>query len=183
MGHDHGRRHHARRGLEPADAVFEVRSTYPGDLRQEDNEGTAKLAVRHTASGRDPIVLTVLLTPVNDRTADLPTPTFRPLAPTATNTDHDAPSAFALLGNYPNPFNPSTSIRFDLPAPAEVGVAVFDLMGRRVLDLPARTLPAGPDQKIMLDAAALASGTYLYRVTARSRGTVRTGSGRFTLLK
>ena len=47
----------------------------------------------------------------------------------------ELPESFALSGNYPNPFNPSTRIVFNLPSSAEVSVEVLDLLGRSVLTL------------------------------------------------
>ncbi|MEL7171320.1 MAG: 5'-nucleotidase C-terminal domain-containing protein, partial [Bacteroidota bacterium] len=44
----------------------------------------------------------------------------------------DLPEVFALKGNYPNPFNPSTQVAFDLPTTAEVELVVYDLLGREV---------------------------------------------------
>ncbi|MDE0158451.1 MAG: DUF4397 domain-containing protein, partial [Candidatus Dadabacteria bacterium] len=78
----------------------------------------------------------------------------------------ELPTEFALQGNYPNPFNPSTQIRFDLPATAEVTVQVIDLLGRMVLTLPAQSVEAGANRTVELDGASLASGTYLYRLIA-----------------
>jgi hypothetical protein len=49
------------------------------------------------------------------------------------------PAAFALGRNFPNPFNPTTSMQVDIPASAEVNVAVYDLLGRLVA-----TLMTGP---------------------------------------
>ena len=45
------------------------------------------------------------------------------------------PTEFALHPNYPNPFNPSTTVRFDLPEAAEVRLIVYDLLGREVVRL------------------------------------------------
>jgi hypothetical protein len=95
----------------------------------------------------------------------------------------ELPEQFALHGNYPNPFNPTTTIRFDLPQTAQVTVAVFDLLGRRVLALPSQELTAGANRAIELDAAALPSGTYLYRVTARMADETMTASGEMVLVK
>ena len=44
----------------------------------------------------------------------------------------DVPAQFALHGNYPNPFNPMTTIRFDLPRPARVNLSVYDVSGRLI---------------------------------------------------
>jgi hypothetical protein len=77
----------------------------------------------------------------------------------------ESPQEFALYGNYPNPFNPSTSIRFDLPEAGEVTLVVFDLLGREVARVLDRTLDAG-QHAVTWDAGDLPSGVYLYRVEA-----------------
>lgn len=53
------------------------------------------------------------------------------------------PAGFALYPNYPNPFNPSTSIRFDVPSAGPVRVAVFDVHGRLIRVLADEILSAG----------------------------------------
>ena len=93
------------------------------------------------------------------------------------------PDAFALKGNYPNPFNPSTTIVFDLPQNAEVEIEVFNALGRRVMRIPAQTMTAGAGQKVRLDASHLASGTYLYRISARMEAQTVTKTGRMVLVK
>ena len=95
----------------------------------------------------------------------------------------ETPPAFALRGNYPNPFNPVTSIRLDLPEAAQVQVSVFDLLGRQVLTPAAVWLSAGSSRSVAVDASSLPSGTYVYRVTARMAETVEVGTGRMVLLK
>ncbi len=45
------------------------------------------------------------------------------------------PSSFVMHKNFPNPFNPSTTIRFDLPEPADVSLVVYDVLGRKVAEL------------------------------------------------
>ena len=76
----------------------------------------------------------------------------------------ELPTAFTLQGNFPNPFQQSTRIEFDLPWRASVSVEVLDVLGRRVLSVPARDFPAGWKRGIDLSAAAIPSGTYLYRL-------------------
>ncbi|MEX0747010.1 MAG: cadherin-like domain-containing protein, partial [Rhodothermales bacterium] len=95
----------------------------------------------------------------------------------------ELPGEFTLQGNYPNPFNPSTVIRFDLPAPAEVTVEVTDTAGRRVMFIPGRSYGAGAGHSVEINASTLVSGTYLYRIIASfgDRTVVRSRS--MTLLR
>lgn len=83
------------------------------------------------------------------------------------------PARLSLEPNYPNPFNPSTQIRFGLPETTSgVTLTVHDLLGRRVSTLlEAQALPAGWHE-ITFDASALTSGTYVY--------TLRTPAGTLT---
>jgi len=97
--------------------------------------------------------------------------------------DNEIPSMFRLTGNYPNPFNPVTTVRFELPQAAFVGLEVFNLMGRRVRSVSERTFSAGSDHGIQVDAGDLPSGTYFYRVTARMEQATHVRSGMMTLLK
>ena len=93
------------------------------------------------------------------------------------------PDRFRLSGNYPNPFNPVTTVQFDLPAAADVSVAVFDLLGREVLAIPAQTMESGPSQTIRVEAGDLASGIYLYQVRAEMGSRTLVETGRMVLLK
>ena len=84
----------------------------------------------------------------------------------ATHTQPTAvPLAFALEPNYPNPFNPTTTIRYALPEAAVVQLAVFDLLGRRVALLHDGPQAAGR-HAVAWDATGVPSGTYFYRLTA-----------------
>ena len=85
-------------------------------------------------------------------------------------TSVELPEVFALSGNYPNPFNPSTCIVFDLPSSAEVSVEVLDSLGRVVLSLGGQSMEAGSNRTMELEGSLLASGTYLYRVIAKLEG-------------
>lgn len=77
----------------------------------------------------------------------------------------DIPKSFALLQNFPNPFNPSTTISFDLPERSHVTLLIYDAIGREVQTLADEEEPAGA-YRITFDASALPSGVYFYRITA-----------------
>lgn len=79
----------------------------------------------------------------------------------------EVPQAFRLLGNYPNPFNPTTRIRYELAEPAEVTLKVFDLLGRQVQTLVSAYQVPG-EYTVTFDARDLSSGVYLYRLEAGS---------------
>ena len=53
------------------------------------------------------------------------------------------PNAFALKNNYPNPFNPATTIQYDIPIDADVLLVVYDILGRHVKTLINTTQSAG----------------------------------------
>ena len=75
------------------------------------------------------------------------------------------PTKFALRGNYPNPFNPSTTVGFDLPHTARVSLVVYDLLGRRVATLVDGPL-AGGTHMVIWNAGGAASGVYFCRMIA-----------------
>jgi hypothetical protein len=86
--------------------------------------------------------------------------------------DPVAPAVLALAPNQPNPFNPSTTLRFALPAAGRARLSVYDATGRRVAVLVEGELAAGWHQAVWdgRDASghALASGVYLARLEAGS---------------
>jgi hypothetical protein len=75
------------------------------------------------------------------------------------------PVAVSLHPNYPNPFNPSTTLRYDLDEPGPVRLEVYDLTGRRVALLVDGPAPAGR-HTAEFNAAGLASGFYIARLNA-----------------
>lgn len=89
-----------------------------------------------------------------------------------------APEEFRLAQNFPNPFNPSTDIRYDLPHGTHVRLTVFDLLGRKVATLVDAHEEAGP-KSVRFDAGSVPSGIYFYRLEA---GTF-TGNKKMLLLR
>jgi len=77
--------------------------------------------------------------------------------------DEQQPTHTTLLSNYPNPFNPTTTIVFDLPNSSQVQLDIFDITGRKVLNVHNSYLLAGSHQ-YTVDASQLTSGVYLYRL-------------------
>lgn len=77
----------------------------------------------------------------------------------------EVPTTFALHAAYPNPFNPRTSVSFDLPVAAKVTLEIYDLSGRRVAVLINRPMFSGVHQ-VEWNAASFASGIYLLRMEA-----------------
>jgi hypothetical protein len=102
---------------------------------------------------------------------------------TANEPGSELPETFQVQGNYPNPFNPSTTITFDLPQAAQVSIQVVDLLGRQVLVVPTQALAAGKARTVQVDASALSSGTYFYRVIARSADRTEVQTGKMMLVK
>lgn len=86
-------------------------------------------------------------------------------AGTPTEEEPEAPAGFVLAPNYPNPFNPSTTIRFALPTASPVELAVYDALGREVYRLTEDRLAAGAHE-VVFEAKHLPSGVYVYRLTA-----------------
>ncbi len=89
-----------------------------------------------------------------------------------------APAEFALMPNYPNPFNPSTVISFSLPTGNEVNLNVYDLLGRHVATLVSGTMPAGSHSVTWNgkddSGQDAASGVYIYKLdSSGARATQR----------
>jgi len=99
-------------------------------------------------------------------------------AATAASQDSPAPASGTLMVNYPNPFNPTTQLRFTLDEPGFVTLEVFDVRGRYVGTLLAEELPAG-EHAVTWRATGMPSGVYLGRLVAGARASTR----RMVLLK
>ncbi|MCP4546354.1 MAG: hypothetical protein GY835_07805 [bacterium] len=113
----------------------------------------AQLIYKH--SGEEPVVTDLTLEWINDPTAIV---------------DGNAPAIFALQRAVPNPFNPTTTISFDLPHECLARVDIYDMSGRHVRQLVNMELPAG-NHHVIWDGcndsgAPLGSGIYACRMSA-----------------
>jgi hypothetical protein len=84
----------------------------------------------------------------------------------------DQPSGFELRQNHPNPFNPSTTVTFSLPARAYTTLLITDALGRTVATLVDEELTAGTHTRVW-NAGDLPSGTYFCRISSGMQAAVR----------
>jgi hypothetical protein len=85
----------------------------------------------------------------------------------AVDDNKNTPEEFRLEQNFPNPFNPSTSISYTIPERAEVVLKVYDILGKEAAILENSTKDAGT-YNLKFDASALPSGIYMYTLKAGS---------------
>jgi hypothetical protein len=83
---------------------------------------------------------------------------------------NNVPRTFTLHQNFPNPFNPVTTLRYDLPSDDYVTLTVFDMLGREVIQLVSATQGAG-FKSVQWDATdsmgrPVSGGVYLYQIRA-----------------
>ena len=78
-----------------------------------------------------------------------------------------APTEYTVSDNFPNPFNPSTIIRYSLPYQSKVKIEVYNIIGELVKELA--DLEQAPGfYDVTFDASGLSSGIYIYRIVAHS---------------
>jgi hypothetical protein len=94
----------------------------------------------------------------------------RPLSEIITDTQSQlssAPTEFLLSNNFPNPFNPSTKIKYSIPQSSNVVIKIFDVLGNEIETLVNEEKPTGT-YELMWNAANLPSGVYFYQLKACS---------------
>ncbi|MCX6162582.1 MAG: T9SS type A sorting domain-containing protein, partial [Ignavibacteriae bacterium] len=107
---------------------------------------------------------------ITDSTVFLDTAGFTITNPVITGNftvSSEIPTEFKLYENYPNPFNPSTSIQYDIPANSFVKLIVYDITGKEVTTLINETMPAGKYEAVW-NGKEFASGVYFARLEAGS---------------
>lgn len=152
--------------LEGANLEFGESATFVWNVRVSDGSDTLNVHGPYGSFGDDfmPIYRTLTLT----RSAEA----------TSNETEAGLPDSYSLDQNFPNPFNPTTQITFDLPQASKVELTVFDMLGRKVATLINKRMSAGT-QQVQFDAANLSSGMYIYRLEAGSF----TSTKKMTLIK
>jgi 1,4-alpha-glucan branching enzyme len=89
------------------------------------------------------------------------------------------PDEFNLFPNYPNPFNPSTTISYDVPVESSIEIAVYDMLGRKISTLVNESSHRAGTFNITFDGSPFGSGVYLIRLLTDSTSMVQ----KMTLLK
>lgn len=100
-----------------------------------------------------------------------------------TDNISESKKEFKLEGNYPNPFNPSTVIKYNIPSPAFVTLKIYDASGREVSTLKNEFQYAG-SYDVNFNASNLSSGVFFYKLTVSNNGAVSfTSVKRMILIK
>ena len=79
--------------------------------------------------------------------------------------NNNLPQAYFLYNNYPNPFNPTTVISWQIPGESRVDLTIYNILGEKLATLVSEKQKAG-QYKIEFNAAKLPSGIYFYRLHA-----------------
>ena len=105
-----------------------------------------------------------------------------------TSESSNLPKDFALLGNYPNPFNPTTEIKFSLPVTSNIKLTIYNMMGQEIKTFESSGISEGTHQFTWngtnQNNEQVSSGIYIYRLRALGHdGQVFEKSAKMTLLK
>jgi hypothetical protein len=123
----------------------------------------------YTIPAKEVIRLAYALVAADDSThlmayADSAKATWERLIPSRLqDRDLSLPQRYSLSQNYPNPFNPVTTINYELPVTNYVELAIYNLLGQKVITLVNEKQAAG-NYSVEWDASQLAGGVYYYRL-------------------
>lgn len=98
-------------------------------------------------------------------------PTSKP-NPSAIKDLNGNPQEFSLSNNYPNPFNPSTKIRYSVPLASDVNLTVYTVQGEKVFSLVNQHQEAG-SYEVEFTAVSVSSGVYFYKLEAAGKVEVK----------
>lgn len=94
-------------------------------------------------------------------------PTSSSVVTSVEETEGSLPDTFTLSQNFPNPFNPSTVISYQIPVTAEIRLEIFNMLGQSVALLVNEQKAAGL-HTVNFDASSLSSGIYIYRIQSNN---------------
>jgi hypothetical protein len=134
-----------------------------------DTTGCITLHLRTTGTGFSVVQdsITQWLSPADfDSLATVPAGCIRlDFLTGVSGNNSELPTVFKLYNNFPNPFNPSTTIKYDVPSNSFVKITIFDILGKEVSRLVNSQMSAGR-YEVKWDATNYSSGTYLYKFEA-----------------
>jgi len=139
---------------------FELRG-----IRQSISGGTWEDPISGTTSVSDPMTNTVTVMNLNSTNIGGNIALAHPYMMMYRDADGAIPTAFSLERNYPNPFNPTTTVTFNMAEERNVRLVVYNALGMEVAELVDDILGAGR-YTVTFDASALPSGSYLCRMIA-----------------
>jgi len=177
--------------LSSADYQAEVELTgIPDDwmvVKRTGEDGSIKLALAGVSPLKAGTIATLLLEPVGAGIAEPVTLSGQGFV----NAEaymlgevraKELPEKFVLENNYPNPFNPSTNIQYQLPAAAEVRIEIYNITGRLIQKVVDKRQNAGTYTQ-RIDMSAFSSGIYIIRMRAKSDDQSFTKTSKMTLIK
>ncbi len=92
------------------------------------------------------------------------------------------PKEYRLEQNFPNPFNPTTKIQYQIPFNSKVTLKIYDILGEEVTTVVNEVQDAGY-KEVLFNGSNYASGIYIYRITAQNKGNTFTAVKKMVMVK